>query len=326
MNSTSCLASPPLSQTAQTSPHIPSQDQVADIQAARARRRLQNKIAQRHHRMIPYTPSLFCRRHPGLTDSPTVTGLRKATQKGLLSQGQDSQPESLMNYQRETEPSSSSPVVPADALSTPPFSQHETFTPHSVDFGLTNRINLDSLSLEDFFSGIDGLEEADVNFLEGQASDIITASTPSLIIHSGDSSGTSPLPLELPNSRRQKTVPQYQNQTNNGQLAIHIASQGGFASIIQVLLENGADLNLIDSHGRTALHYAVEGNHVESVKILLQWGADPLLTDLSGLNSLQRAVAKGYYSVVCLLMDHGVDPNLGAIADMSSSQVVRLIP
>lgn len=204
-------------------------------------------------------------------------------------------------------------------MPTPPLSQHQAFPIHSVDVGLDDRINVDSLSLENVLFDIDGSDQADVDFLKGHASELFTEGTPGLSVRSSDDSRTPPSSLELQNFNppRQKR--------SSGQLAIHIASKGGFASIIHVLLKNGADLNLADSRGRTALHYAVEGSHVDSIKVLLYWGADPLATDLSGLNSLHIAVSKGYYNVVCLLMDHGVDPNLGTLADDAESQVMRLI-
>lgn len=101
------------------------------------------------------------------------------------------------------------------------------------------------------------------------------------------------------------------SQGCRGQLALHLAARGGFNSIINVLLNNGARLNMTDVQGRTALHYAVDGGHAETLKLLLSWGADSLVLDSDGLSCLHLAASSGHELMVRLLIAHGADPNSG---------------
>jgi ankyrin repeat protein len=198
-------------------------------------------------------------------------------------------------------------------LSTPSLSPHKAFPRHNINAGFHDRTNFDSISLEDFFLQIDGSDQTDVDFLGVHTSGFITEGTVGSRVGSTDGSRTSSLSLGLPSPRLPSSNPPREKHTSNGLLPLHIASKFGFTSIIEVLLENGADLNLADSQGLTALHYAVEGSHIDSIKVLLYWGAEPLMTDLSGLNVLQLAVINGDCNVVALLMDHGVDPNIASL-------------
>lgn len=67
----------------------------------------------------------------------------------------------------------------------------------------------------------------------------------------------------------------------NGLGAIHWAADRGHSHILEVLLTNGADVNLADSEGgQTALHYAISCGHIECVRVLKKYGADPTIKDL----------------------------------------------
>lgn len=62
--------------------------------------------------------------------------------------------------------------------------------------------------------------------------------------------------------------------------AIHWAADRGHAHILEILLKNGANVNLIDKDsGQTALHYAISCGHLECIKILVNYGANPKITD-----------------------------------------------
>lgn len=66
----------------------------------------------------------------------------------------------------------------------------------------------------------------------------------------------------------------------NGLGPIHWAADRGHSHILEVLLQNGADVNLVDNEGgQTALHYAISCGHVECVKILKKYGADATIKD-----------------------------------------------
>ncbi|KAJ5507191.1 hypothetical protein N7527_009334 [Penicillium freii] len=256
-------------------------NQQSNIQAAREKRRLQNRNAQRKHR------------------------LQKAAQNSLDLRRQDLQQESSPSCQCEPDVTCPSQIAPLSALSTPSLSPHKTFPAHNISAGLDDRTNFESICLEDPFLEIYGSDQTDVDLLGVHASGFTTEGTLGSSVGSTDGFRTSSLsPGLLPTS-----ILPHQKHPSSGLLPLHIASKFGFTPIIKVLLKNGADLNLADGQGRTALHYAVEGSHIDSIKVLLHWGAKPLMTDFFGLNVLQLAVINDDCNVVALLMDHGVDPN-----------------
>ncbi|GAB1316314.1 hypothetical protein MFIFM68171_06524 [Madurella fahalii] len=90
---------------------------------------------------------------------------------------------------------------------------------------------------------------------------------------------------------------------------VHMAALKGQVKILEILLNKGADINVIDSTGRTPLHCAVEGSRMDTVKLLVDRGADVSLTDSKGVSPLQIAVEKGMEDAVLLFIEKGADPN-----------------
>ncbi len=64
-----------------------------------------------------------------------------------------------------------------------------------------------------------------------------------------------------------------------GDTALHIASEFGEIENVEVLLANGADVNIAGDIGYTPLHYAAAKGNTDIIKILLKAGANPNLTD-----------------------------------------------
>ncbi|KAL7946969.1 hypothetical protein V8C42DRAFT_298875 [Trichoderma barbatum] len=104
-----------------------------------------------------------------------------------------------------------------------------------------------------------------------------------------------------------------------GQFPLHLAARGGYMGIIGLLISRGARLDAKDTCGRTALHYAAEAGHLEAVGMLLSVGANPFLVDSEGCNSLHIAASKGREDIVRVLMERGMDPNLGVGSDIENS-------
>lgn len=72
--------------------------------------------------------------------------------------------------------------------------------------------------------------------------------------------------------------------------AIHWAADRGHANILEILLKNGANVNLIDNDsGQTALHYAISCGHLECIKVLINFGANPKITDSDDVTCIDLA-------------------------------------
>ncbi|CAL4065137.1 unnamed protein product, partial [Meganyctiphanes norvegica] len=61
---------------------------------------------------------------------------------------------------------------------------------------------------------------------------------------------------------------------------LHQAAYWGRLETAQMLLEEGADVNVRNNEGRTPLHWAAMRGHVDMVKLLLDNGANPNLTNI----------------------------------------------
>ena len=101
-----------------------------------------------------------------------------------------------------------------------------------------------------------------------------------------------------------------------GQTALHSAALGGHASIVQALLDHGADVNHVDDYGETALHCAIGGGDEESsnlnvIMALVNHGAD-VNHRFAGETPLSEAINRHpvFPEVVEFLINHGADVNV----------------
>jgi ankyrin repeat protein len=104
--------------------------------------------------------------------------------------------------------------------------------------------------------------------------------------------------------------PAYINARDDGQeTPLHWASRGhNFkdGSVLRLLLEHGADINVQDRDGWTPLHTALEfGALLEVMGLLLGHGADVEAKNNNGKTALQLAADRGRDEVVKLLREHG---------------------
>lgn len=78
----------------------------------------------------------------------------------------------------------------------------------------------------------------------------------------------------------------------SGRTPLMVAAGLGRAGIVRCLLENGADVHILDDvMGASALHFAAQGGDIETAALLLNHGAHlNLQTPASGLTSLMTAV------------------------------------
>ncbi|EIE00851.1 ankyrin repeat domain-containing protein [Leptospira licerasiae] len=101
----------------------------------------------------------------------------------------------------------------------------------------------------------------------------------------------------------------------DGWTPLHLASHFGRLSIIQYLLDKGADIHAKSksklSIGNTALHSAVASWRADAVALLLENGADPNFTQEGGFSPLHIAASRhGNEQIVSLLIKKGADPDL----------------
>jgi len=59
----------------------------------------------------------------------------------------------------------------------------------------------------------------------------------------------------------------------NGWTALMIAKGKDHTTIVPLLIEAGADVNVRDNNGWTALKWASKGGHIEVAKLLIEAGA-----------------------------------------------------
>ena len=79
------------------------------------------------------------------------------------------------------------------------------------------------------------------------------------------------------------------------------AAYRGNTNIINMLLENGADINYTTDFGMTALMMAASFNQFEAAKVLLENNADTSVTDEYGRTALDLAKLEDYKDIVELL-------------------------
>eukprot|EP00934_Nitzschia_sp_Nitz4_P002527 Nitzschia sp. Nitz4//scaffold77_size91520//988//3402//NITZ4_004875-RA/size91520-processed-gene-0.19-mRNA-1//1//CDS//3329557946//2517//frame0 len=106
---------------------------------------------------------------------------------------------------------------------------------------------------------------------------------------------------------------------DEGLLPLGIAARCGHVECVQILLENGAQVNLQDHIGCSPLHHAAEKGHVGCGELLLERGAQINAVDGEGFTSLHLAVERNNVEVVALLLRYKAE------MDKSNSEYWRPI-
>jgi ankyrin repeat protein len=97
-------------------------------------------------------------------------------------------------------------------------------------------------------------------------------------------------------------------EDNTGCTALYRAAEKGHDEVVQLLLENGADVNAQGGFCENALQVASDLGHDAVVKTLLDNGANVNAVGIYG-TALQAASLHGYEVIVRLLLDYGADVN-----------------
>ncbi|CAG2221847.1 ANKRD50 [Mytilus edulis] len=89
-------------------------------------------------------------------------------------------------------------------------------------------------------------------------------------------------------------------QTNSGEIPLVAACHQGHGFIIQVLLDEGADIN-------QALFSAVQNDYIRAIKILLYKGGDASYKGVDGKSLISLACEHGSVKAVKILLEKGAD-------------------
>lgn len=91
---------------------------------------------------------------------------------------------------------------------------------------------------------------------------------------------SSSLSMNQTDEEKEEAINEYDDE---GLAAVHWAADHGFAQILEILLNHGADVNRKDQQsGQTALHYAISCGHGDCVQVLLKHGGNPTICDADG--------------------------------------------
>jgi ankyrin repeat protein len=104
-----------------------------------------------------------------------------------------------------------------------------------------------------------------------------------------------------------------QTWSPDGFTALHYAAFFGQEDAARILIERGADVNLVARNEGihvTPLHSAASGGHAAIVKLLLEHGADPSAAQDGGFTPLHSAAQNDDRESVEALLEAGADPAL----------------
>jgi ankyrin repeat protein len=91
--------------------------------------------------------------------------------------------------------------------------------------------------------------------------------------------------------------------------ALASACYAGLDEIAQLLIDNGAKVDVKDMHDFTALYQAVRREHLSTVKLLIKNGADVNTKDTHGHTALMMAVTTRSPKIMVSLIAAGADVN-----------------
>jgi len=83
---------------------------------------------------------------------------------------------------------------------------------------------------------------------------------------------------------------------------------------VQLLLHNGANVNLVNLDNKTPLHEAVFLGHEEICRLLIDAGANINVVDCRGLTPLHLAAQRNFKSIAILLLNLGADQSIKSIS------------
>jgi hypothetical protein len=92
-----------------------------------------------------------------------------------------------------------------------------------------------------------------------------------------------------------------------GATAGHEAIENDHINCVEILLDNGFDVNSKNKFGNTLLHYAAWDDHINIVEMLLNRGADINSKNKNNKTALHAAAYWGIINIVIMLLERGID-------------------
>jgi ankyrin repeat protein len=88
----------------------------------------------------------------------------------------------------------------------------------------------------------------------------------------------------------------------NGSKLLHLAAHRGYDQMVKILLDVGANINVMNDCDETPLLLGVIGKHESTVEILLARGANPNITDDHDYSPLAMAATNNSDAIIRLLL------------------------
>ncbi|KAK2810116.1 hypothetical protein FQN50_003311 [Emmonsiellopsis sp. PD_5] len=106
-------------------------------------------------------------------------------------------------------------------------------------------------------------------------------------------------------------IPSYSRlRDSKGRTPLCYAAGSGHRSVVELLLEKGAELNHFDKKGYSPLLRAAAMGHTETAKLMLEKGADPNSKTVLNYTPLLLAAKEGHASMLEALLEKNADPNV----------------
>jgi len=90
---------------------------------------------------------------------------------------------------------------------------------------------------------------------------------------------------------------------------LHIATEGGYNKLVEMLLSYKANIEQTDSRKETPLHKAIKSRSEACVNLLINAGSNVNSEDSNGTTPLLLSETKRYYNISSILLKNKADPN-----------------
>src|SRR5271154_686298 len=101
-----------------------------------------------------------------------------------------------------------------------------------------------------------------------------------------------------------KHVKNINTKTNNGSTPLHNACNFQLIEIVRILLENGADQNIIEEeYDFYPIFYSVVQNNIDITKLLIDYGANPNHQDYQGNTIIHYSIIDNHMAILDYILD-----------------------